>query len=163
MGRGRPSFEDLAERTAAPRGLTDPILPPRGPSCEPDLVLVSLEALLSGRVTETPARDGGDGIELVGAPELVVEIVSPSSVGKDTGDLFRGYYEGGVVEYWLVDCRDDEAEGVAFTIHTRGADGFEPVPADADGFAASAVLKKAYRLARARGRTGRWAYTLAER
>ena len=143
--------------------VTRVFLPVGETGCEPDVVLVSYDALESSRVTETPAADGGDGVELVGPPELVVEVVSPSSVAKDTRDLPAGYFLGGVQEYWLVDCRDDEAAEVTFLLHRRGSESFEPVPADADGFAASAVLGKAYRLTRARGRLGRWQYRLEER
>ena len=142
--------------------VTRVFLPEGETSCEPDLVLVSLAAIDSGRVVETPARDGSDGVEFVGPPEWAAEVVSPSSVDKDTRELLAAYYVGGVDEYWLVDCRDDAA-GVAFTIHRRGAAGFEPVQPDADGFAASSILGKAYRLTRSRGRTGRWKYRLEER
>ena len=151
---------DFGELTS---DVTRVFLPVGETSCEPDVVLVSYEALESGRVTETPAADGGDGVELVGPPELVVEVVSPSSVAKDTRDLPLGYFTGGVREYWLVDCRDDSADAVGFTIHARGGSTFEPVAPDADGFAASAILGKAYRLARSRGRLDRWQYRLEER
>ena len=143
--------------------ITRVFLPEGETSCEPDVVLVSYAALESGRVTETPGADGGDGVELVGPPELVVEIVSPSSVAKDTRALPIGYFSGGVNEFWLVDCRDDEAAEVGFKIHTRGDAALEPVAADADGFAASAVLGKSYRLTRTRGRLDRWRYRLEER
>ena len=138
-------------------------LPDGGASFEPDVVLVSFEAIESGRVTETAAKDGSDGVEFVGPPELVVEIVSPSSVGKDTVELPAGCYAGGVAEYWLVDCRDDAAEEVGFLIHARGEAVFAAVEPDADGFAASPTLGKAYRLSRQRGRLGRWTYRLEER
>ena len=143
--------------------VTRVFLPVGETSCEPDVVLVSYEALESGRVTETPGADGDDGVELVGPPELVVEVVSPSSVTKDTRQLPAGYFVGGVTEYWLVDCRDDDAAEVGFTIHARGGGTFEPVAADADGFAASGVLGKSYRLTRERARLGRWLYRLEER
>ncbi|WP_171189059.1 Uma2 family endonuclease [Alienimonas chondri] len=143
--------------------VTRVFLPDSGTSFEPDVVLVSFESIESGRVTETAAKDGADGVEFVGSPSLVVEVVSPSSVGKDTVDLPAGCFEGGVGEYWLVDCRDDEVESVGFVVHARGEAGFEAVEPDADGFAASPVLGKAYRLSRDRGRLGRWAYRLEER
>lgn len=38
----------------------------------------------------------------VGAPDLVVEILSPSTSRKDTRDKFELYQEAGVKEYWIV-------------------------------------------------------------
>ena len=38
-----------------------------------------------------------------GAPELVVEIVSPSSSGRDYVQKLRAYERFGVAEYWIVD------------------------------------------------------------
>jgi Uma2 family endonuclease len=44
-----------------------------------------------------------DGTHLVGAPELVVEVRSPSTWTHDTTTKFRQYESAGVVEIWLVD------------------------------------------------------------
>lgn len=38
----------------------------------------------------------------IGAPDFVVEIISPGSVGHDTRAKFALYEENGVLEYWLV-------------------------------------------------------------
>lgn len=38
----------------------------------------------------------------IGAPDLVIEILSPESSGKDTGIKFELYQEKGVKEYWIV-------------------------------------------------------------
>ncbi len=43
------------------------------------------------------------GSYLDGPADLVVEIVSPESVGRDRGEKFYEYEQGGVSEYWLVD------------------------------------------------------------
>jgi Uma2 family endonuclease len=37
-----------------------------------------------------------------GAPDLIIEIVSPSTAKKDTQDKFRLYERHGVKEYWIV-------------------------------------------------------------
>ncbi len=47
-----------------------------------------------------------DGKSCKGAPDLVVEIVSPSSSRHDKLLKFNKYLESGVKEYWLVDPRD---------------------------------------------------------
>ncbi len=38
----------------------------------------------------------------VGAPDLIIEIISPSTAKKDINDKFRLYEENGVSEYWIV-------------------------------------------------------------
>ena len=130
-------------------------------SNEPDLVLLTHDTIESGRVTFTPKKDRpGDAIDVVGPPDLVVEVLSDSSVGKDTIRLPRELFLLGVTEYWLADCR---GEAAGFQIHARGDDGFEPVTADADGFATSAVLGRAYRLTRDLGRSGLPRFRLHER
>lgn len=59
---------------------------------EPDLLFIASEHL--DRLRET---------YLEGPADLVVEIVSPDSVGRDRGDKFYEYAQGGVREYWLID------------------------------------------------------------
>ncbi len=44
-----------------------------------------------------------DGRGCVGAPDLVVEILSPSNSRKDLKDKYEIYEEAGVPEYWIVD------------------------------------------------------------
>ena len=137
------------------------VLPnPPAASCEPDLIAVSYEALRTGRVRQVPTADGADTIEFEGPPDLIAELLSPSSETKDTARLPASFYANGVREYWLVDCRGDAADLV---IHARGADRFEPVAADGDGFRASAVLGKAYRLGRGIDPLGEPTFTLEER
>ena len=40
---------------------------------------------------------------LSGSPDLIVEIVSPESVGRDYGEKFGEYEQIGVKEYWIID------------------------------------------------------------
>jgi len=66
---------------------------------EPDLLFVAKEHL--GRLQET---------YLEGPADLVVEIVSPESAGRDRGEKFYEYAQGGVPEYWLIDPQGHWAE-----------------------------------------------------
>jgi Uma2 family endonuclease len=90
-----------------------------------------------------------------------VEILSHSSVRKDKRVLPVKYYEAGITEYWLIDCRSDDA--MTFQILGRGAEGFEPVAADRDGFCQSTALPYRFRLVRGRDEFGFWKYRLEHR
>jgi Uma2 family endonuclease len=131
-------------------------------SVGPDVVFVSHEALETGRVRLIPSasQEPGSYIELEGPPEVIVEIVSDSSVGKDTHRLPEAYYKAGVREFWLADAR---TEPVVFRIHGPGASGYEAVEPDADGFQASAVFGCSFRLDSRRDRRGHWAFDLRQK
>ena len=73
-------------------------------SSEPDAVFVSFESIRQGKVKLVRGQLGGY-VELEGSPEWVVEIVSSSSVTKDTKLLRDLYAKAGVMEYWLIDAR----------------------------------------------------------
>lgn len=66
-----------------------------GNSFEPDLFWVSPA---STRCVLEP-----DGRFWHGAPDLVIEILSPSTASNDRGIKFETYEQSGVGEYWLVD------------------------------------------------------------
>lgn len=114
-------------------------------SVEPDVVFLSHEALAQGRVRLVPKAGGEPGryVEVEGAPDLIVEIVSDRSVQKDTRRLPTAYFQAGVQEFWLADARKPE---VLLAIHTRGTDGFRTVEQDAEGYQASAVFGCRFRL-----------------
>ena len=69
------------------------------PGREPDLVVV-LEA----------HRDRIKKNHIEGPADLVVEIISPESRGRDRGDKHYEYETGGVTEYWLLDPMRQSAE-----------------------------------------------------
>lgn len=136
--------------------------PQAGLSAEPDVVFVSHEALHSGRVRLVPgsAQEPGRYVELEGPPELIVEIVSDSSVGKDTRRLPEAYSNAGVREFWLADARD---EPVVFRIHHPGDAGYQAVQPDADGFQRSVVFNCSFRLDSRRTPQGYWAFDLRQK
>jgi Uma2 family endonuclease len=131
-------------------------------SAEPDVVFLSHNSLAAGRV-RLISRAGAPGeeyIEVEGGPDLVAEVVSDSSVKKDTERLPAAYFLAGVREFWLADGR---REPFVFRIHRRGASGFEAVEPDAEGFISSAVLDCRFRLEWHRDRLGHWAFDLRQK
>jgi Uma2 family endonuclease len=130
-------------------------------SVEPDVVFVLHESLRTGRVRMVPTAslEPDDFIELEGPPDLIVEVVSATSVFKDTKRLFRAYFDAGVTEYWLADAR---GERLSFAIYRRGRNGFVKVPTDREGFQRSRVLGRHYRFERERGPNDVWIYDLIE-
>lgn len=76
---------------------------------QPDLVFVSAAHL--GIIVER-------GIE--GSPDLVVEILSPSTRARDRGVKMRRYAAAGVPHYWIVDPRTRSLEA-----YRLGAEGYE--------------------------------------
>ncbi len=128
-------------------------------SAEPDVVVISHTAIDAGRVRLVPKASGIDGrfVEVEGGPDLVVEIVSDSSVEKDSERLPVSYYKAGVLEYWLLDAREKE---LFFQIYRRGAASFEPTPPDQQGGQHSIVLHSSCILHRNRHARGHWIYRL---
>jgi Uma2 family endonuclease len=134
--------------------------PGAGLSTEPDGTFVSYEALRSGRVRRIEAAAGTDYIELEGSPEMTLEVVSDTSVRKDTVDLFGLYWRAGVSEYWLVDARQ---EAVTFTIFKRGRKGYVAVRPQKGGWLKSNVFDRSFRLPRSTDPLGGPQYTLEAR
>ncbi len=92
---------------------------------EPDLLFVSKEHL--GRMKET---------YIEGPADLVVEIVSPESAGRDRGDKFYEYRAAGIPEYWLIDPQLEQAE--FYQLDGQGR--YQLMPPDAQGIYHSRVL-----------------------
>lgn len=126
-------------------------------STEPDCLFVSWKTFETGKVMLVP-RAGRDDeyIELVGTPDIVVEVVSDSSVQKDLVRLRDAYHRAGIPEYWLVDARGAEP---VFTVLAHHPDGYAPA-APAGQPQPSTVLACSFQLERSRNRAGRWAYRL---
>ena len=118
-------------------------------SGNPDATYISHDARESGRVTLTEGREHGY-TEVVGSPEMVLEVVSDSSVEKDTEVLRKAYFLAGIEEYWLVDAR---GETISFDILRRGAKGFVSVRKQ-EGWLKSQVFGKMFRLLKSLNRLG---------
>ena len=99
------------------------------------------------------------GEELVGSPDWVLEILSPSSRRKDTKLLREAYFRAGIPEYWLVDGLGDEVD---LQILVAGDDGYISI-APENGWLASPTFGCAFRLTRDKVQDDFWQYTLEAR
>jgi len=130
-------------------------------SVEPDVVVVLWETIDAGKVRLVPRKRSADRyLEIEGGPDVVVEVVSDSSVHKDLERLPPLYAAAGVPELWLTDARGPE---LRFDILTLTESRYRPVEADEDGWLPSPRLGRAFRLERTLRRPGIWTYRLASR
>jgi Uma2 family endonuclease len=131
-----------------------------GVSNNPDASFCSRKSLRSGRVRIVP-REGQPGRfqDLEGTPDWVLEVLSDSSVGKDTERLRQAYHQAGIPEYWLIDARGEQIE---FTILLHRKTGYVPAPVQ-DGWQRSKVFGRDFRFTREQDEFGLWEYTLAIR
>jgi Uma2 family endonuclease len=132
---------------------------PADVSGQPDGTFVSLESFRTGRVKDVVGRRDGGYVELEGSPDLVVEVVSPGTVRKDTTRLRQAYWEAGITEYWLIDAR---AEPLKFDILRHTSRGYV-ASRKPGGWIKSAVLRHSFRLFQALDSLGRPEYTLGVR
>lgn len=137
------------------------VLPEQETSCEPDLVYVTYDSLRTKRVVEE-SRDEelGDGLELVGPPDVVVEVVSRHSTRKDLALLHDAFESGGVREYWLIHPRREPAE---FNLLVNADGKFVERTPDEEGWRRSDVFDREFRLTQTPSFGGRWRWKLEER
>ncbi len=84
-------------------------LKPGVSSREPDIFFIATENM--NRLTED---------RLIGAPDLIIEIISKDSVGRDRRDKFKEYREAGVREYWIIDSRPNKHRADFFYLDKDG-------------------------------------------
>lgn len=108
-------------------------------SSEPDVVFITDESLTDGTAL---VKDGDASLEIEGSPDLVVEIISPTSKYKDDEVLRKKYWQAGVKEYWIADSR----KAPTLTILKRNGKKYVAGAADAQGWMRSSVLKAQCRL-----------------
>ena len=122
-------------------------------SNNPDMVAVFWESLEAGRVRY--ATKHGREMEILGSPDWTLEILSDSSVAKDTKQLRQAYHQAGIREYWLIDARGDD---LVFQILHWRKNGY--VAAAQGEWLPSRVFDRNFRLKRQRDRRGAWKYEL---
>jgi Uma2 family endonuclease len=152
-------LNSLVELTSSGQVLTDGMLlshPEAELSTEPDGMYFSNEALERQRVQLLKDEES---LEVIGSPEMVLEVVSKSSVQKDTVLLPELYWKAGVEEYWLVDPRGKE---VQFDLLRRGAKRFTAARKQ-DGWMKSPLFQKSFRLVRRESKNGLPEFTLESR
>lgn len=81
---------------------------------QPDIVFIARENM---------HRIKANGLH--GAPDLVIEILSPSTQRLDKRNKKNEYERNGLKEYWLIDPRDNSTKGF-FMVGNK----FEPLPAE---------------------------------
>jgi Uma2 family endonuclease len=129
-----------------------------GLAVEPDVMFCRWETLESGRAQLRETQPGsGRYVELVGTPDLVVEIISRSSVTKDTVTLKQRYAQAGIPEYWLIDCR---GRNVRFDVLSLRKTTYRKVPRSAEGVSHSPLFGVDVQLTRKKSPINTWQYRL---
>jgi Uma2 family endonuclease len=127
-------------------------------STNPDGTFVSYESLHSKRVAIVEGIEEGH-VELEGSADMVLEVISRSSVQKDRVLLRRAYWEAKVREYWIVDARQ---QPLSFDILRHTSKGYVAAR-KRGGWVKSAVFGKSFQLTQGLDPLGNPQYTLSVR
>lgn len=114
-----------------------------GLSTEPDGLFYKWETMRDARLRLVSGAHEG-AVELEGAPDLVIEVVSRASVIKDNQLLRQLYFDAGIPEYWLIDARSPHLQ---FEILQATSGGYAE-NSSGDGWHRSEVLQHDFQLAR---------------
>jgi Uma2 family endonuclease len=125
-------------------------------STAPDGMFISTASLEKKRAQ---LRKGLDSLEVLGSPDMVLEVISPTSVKKDKVLLRRLYWDAGILEYWLIDSRLAEPR---LDILRRDRSKYTQVRAHA-GWVKSKVFGKEFQLAQHEASPGVPDFTLEVR
>ena len=128
-------------------------------STEPDGMFVKFESIERGKIRLIEGSAGGT-IELEGTPDMVLEVVSATSVEKDTVILPDLYAKAGIAEFWLVDAREHTPQ---FDILRLTAKGYSKTRKQAGGWLKSTVFGRSFRLQSQTDRLGNPQFTLEAR
>lgn len=127
---------------------------------EPDGIFCAWGSLRSGIRYAERKKGSRRLVEVIGSPDLTIEVVSDHSVRKDTVLLRESYYRAAIPEYWLVDAR---SERIDFKILTRGDADYVETAAGPDGYLWSPVLGGGFLLSRELNPVGGYSYRLLSR
>lgn len=118
-----------------------------GISTEPDGMFLLYQSIEQRRV-RLPEKERS--LEIIGSPDVALEVISPSSVRRDLYVLPPLYWRAGIREYWRVDSR---VEIPQLTILRRGSAKYRIVRS-VDGWVRSVVFGKSFRLLTREARDG---------
>jgi Uma2 family endonuclease len=127
-------------------------------STEPDGTFATWQTLREGRL-RVVGGEPPDGVELLGSPDVVLEVVSRSSVRKDYDELPDLYFDAGIAEYWRIGARGRDLH---FHLLRRTATGYR-MARDSAGWRKSVVFGTAFRLTQTADPLGDPSYTLEMR
>lgn len=127
-------------------------------SAKPDGTFIATETLRSQKVRLVQGKKEGY-VELEGSPDMALEVISSSTVHKDTVLLRQAYWEAGIREFWLVDAR---REPLTFDILRHTGKGYVATRKQ-DGWVKSAVFGKSFQLMQRVNALGHPEYALAVR
>ncbi len=126
-------------------------------STEPDGMFVLYETLQNNQAKLVEGEKGW--MELEGTPDMVLEVVSSSSVKKDTIKLRKSYWQAEIPEYWLVDARQDQ---LSFEILRSNSRGYVS-PRKSGGWQSSSVFGQDFKLQKGTDKLGYPEFTLSVR
>jgi Uma2 family endonuclease len=126
---------------------------PAGVSTEPDGMFLLFRSIDQRRVRLTKKERS---LEVIGTPDMALDVVSRSSVRKDMRLLPQLYWRAGIREYWRIDSRIDVPQ---LTILRRGSTRYRTGRSSA-GWVRSAVFGKSFRLVTTAARDGMPEFTL---
>jgi Uma2 family endonuclease len=128
-----------------------------GLSTEPDGLFISWDGFRKRRVKLVRGRRRY--IEIQGSPDMTLEVVSDSSITKDTVTLRKLYWKAGVREYWLINALEGELQ---FDILQHTKSGYVAARKRA-GWVESKVFGKSFKLTSKPDELGFPEYTLSFR
>jgi Uma2 family endonuclease len=99
-----------------------------------DVVLADHSVVQPDVIYVSAARSSIVRDRIEGAPDLVVEVLSPGTARRDLGEKLRLYAEAGVAEYWIV---DPGLQTFELLVYTGG--GFRVSPPDGPTFRSAAI------------------------
>jgi Uma2 family endonuclease len=126
-------------------------------STDPDGLFYHFTTQRSGRIQPVAGQRGGV-VELVGTPDMVLDVVSVISVEKDTVILPPLYQSAGVPEFWRIDARQE----LLFEIFRLTPTGYVPTQ-HPDGWWRSDTFARDFRMTQAADPLGQPLYNLETR